>query len=98
VVRITGMEEAAPTRESLAALRTALLGFYDDHTLVIGHQPVRTRRERLMSQGLARLRLSGLLIVVALVVGAVRTMRGDTSMLGDVRPWPGGMAGWPVRT
>ena len=39
-----------------------------------------------MSQGLARLRLKGLLIVVALVVGAVRTMRGDTSMFGDVRP------------
>jgi hypothetical protein len=86
VVGITGMDEAAPTQESLPALRTALLGFYDDHTSVIGHHPVRTRRERLMSQGVARLRLKGLLIVVALVVGAVRTMRGDTSMFGDVRP------------
>ena len=86
MVSITGMEEAASTEQSLAALRTALLAFYDDHTSVIGRRPALGRRERLMSQALERLRLKWLPIFVALVVGAVRTMRGDKSMFGDVRP------------
>jgi hypothetical protein len=45
------MEETASAEQGLAALRTALLAFYDEHTSVMGRQPVPTRRERLMSQG-----------------------------------------------
>jgi hypothetical protein len=81
------MEEAASTEQSLVALRTALLAFYDEHTSVIGPQrTVFKRRERLMSQALERLRLKWLVIAVAVVVGAVRSKRGGKPMFGDVRP------------
>jgi hypothetical protein len=86
LVSITGMEETASTEQSLAALRTALLAFYDDHTSVIGRRPVFTRRERLMSQALERLRLKWLAIAVALVVVAVRSRRQGRPVFGDVQP------------
>jgi hypothetical protein len=81
------MEEGAPSEESLAALRTALLAFYDEHTSVIsGRSPVSTRRQRFVQQVLERLRLNWLPVVVALLVIAVRSMRRGRSMFGDVRP------------
>ena len=83
---IAGMEEAASTEQRLAALRTALLAFYDDHTSVIGSQPLLTRRERRMSQALERLRLKWLAIAVALAVVAVRSRRQGRPVFGDVRP------------
>jgi hypothetical protein len=78
------MEEAASTEQSLAALRTALLAYYDEHTSVMGRQPLLTRRERLMSQALERLRLKWLAIAVALVVVAVRSRRQGRPVFGDV--------------
>lgn len=84
MVSITGMEEAASTEQSLAALRTALLAYYDEHTSVMGRQPLLTRRERLMSQALERLRLKWLAIAVALVVVAVRSRRQGRPVFGDV--------------
>jgi hypothetical protein len=78
------MEEAASTEQSLAALRTALLAYYDEHTSVMGHQPLLTRRERLMSQALERLRLKWLATAVALVVVAVRSRRQGRPVFGDV--------------
>lgn len=84
MVSITGMEEAASTEQSLAALRTALLAYYDEHTSVMGRQPLLTRRERLMSQALERLRLKWLATGVALVVVAVRSRRQGRPVFGDV--------------
>jgi hypothetical protein len=47
VVSITGMDKQAPAEQRLAALHTALLAFYDQHTSVIhSQQPELTRRER----------------------------------------------------
>jgi hypothetical protein len=81
------MDEQAPAEQRLAALHTALLAFKDQHTSVIHSQrPELTRRERLMSQGLQRLRLQWLPVVVALAVSAVRSMRRGTPEFGDVRP------------
>jgi hypothetical protein len=81
------MDERAPAEQRLAALHTALLAFYDQHTSVIARQrPEPTRRERLMSQTLQRLRLQWLPVVVALAVGAVRSIRRGTSVFGDVHP------------
>jgi hypothetical protein len=87
LVSITGMDEQAPAEQRLAALHTAPLAFYDQHTSVIhGQRPELTRRERLMSPGLQRLRLQWLPVVVAPAVSAVRSMRRGTPEFGDVRP------------
>jgi hypothetical protein len=51
------MDEAASSEKSLAAVRTALLAYYDEHTSALGRQPLLTRRERLTSQALERIRL-----------------------------------------
>jgi hypothetical protein len=84
---ITLMDERAPAEQRLAALQTALLAFYDQHTSVFaGRRSERTRRERLMSQALERLRLQWLPVVVVLAAGAVRSMRGRTPEFGDLRP------------
>jgi hypothetical protein len=84
---IAGMDERAPAEEQLAALHAALLTFYDDHTSVIArHRPEPTRRERLMSQTLQRLRLQWLAVLVALVVRAVRSRRQGRPVFGDVQP------------
>ena len=83
---ITGMEEAASTEQSLVALRAALLAYYDKHTFALGRQPLLTRRERLMSQAVERLRLKWLAIGALLVVGAVRSKRQGRPVFGDVRP------------
>ena len=81
------MDERAPGEERLAALHAALLAFYDEHTSAFARQwPELTRRERLMSQGLQRLRLQWLPVLVTLVVGAVRSMRRDTEVSGQL--WP----------
>ncbi len=80
------MEETASTEQSLVALRTALLAFYDEHTSALGRRPRLTRRERLMSQALERLRLKWLAIGALLVVGAVRSKRQGRPVFGDVRP------------
>jgi hypothetical protein len=82
---ITGMDERAPAEQRLAALHTALLAFYDEHTAVLAcRRPEPTRRERLMSRALQRLRLQP--IAAAIAVGAVRSMRGGRPLFGDVRP------------
>lgn len=86
LVSITGMEEAASTEHSLVAVRAALLAFYDEHTSALGRQPLLTRRERLMSQALERLRLKWLAIGALLVMGAVRSKRQGRPVFGDVRP------------
>jgi hypothetical protein len=87
LVSITGMDERAPGEERLAALHAALLAFYDEHTSAFARQrPKLTRRERLTSQGLRRLRLQWLPVLVALVVGAVRSMRRGTEVSGQL--WP----------
>jgi hypothetical protein len=81
------MDERAPAEQRLAALQTALLAFYDQHTSVIHRQRREpTRRERLMSQTLQRLRLQWLPVVMAMAVGAARSMRRGTPDFGDVRP------------
>jgi hypothetical protein len=81
------MDERAPAEQRLVALHTALLAFYDQHTSVIHRErPELTRGERLMSQGLRRLRLQWLPVVVALAVSAVRSMRRGAPEFGDVRP------------
>jgi hypothetical protein len=86
LVRITGMEEAAATEQRLVALRGALLAFYDEHTSALGRRPLVTRRERFMSQAVARLRLKWLAIGALLVMGAVRSKRRGWPVVGDVRP------------
>jgi hypothetical protein len=81
------MDERAPAAQRLAALQTALLAFYDQHTSVIYRQRREpTRRERRMSQVLQRLRMQWLAVTLALLVGAVRSMRRGTPEFGDVRP------------
>jgi hypothetical protein len=79
------MEEAASSEQSLVALRTALLAYYDEHTAALGRQPL-TQRERLMSQALERLRLKWLAIGALLVMGAARSKRQGRPVFGDVRP------------
>jgi len=86
LVSITGMEEAASTEQSLAAVRAGLLAYYDEHTSALGRQPILTRRERLTSQALERFRLRWLAIGALLVVGAVRSKRHGRPVFGDVRP------------
>jgi hypothetical protein len=86
LVSITGMEEAASTEQGLVALRAALLAFYDEHTSALGRQSLLTRRERLMSQALERLRLKWLAIGALLVLGAVRSKRQGRPVFSDVRP------------
>jgi hypothetical protein len=86
LVSITNMDEAASSEEGLVALRAALLAYYDEHTSALGRQPLLTRRERLMSQALERLRLKWLAIGALLVVGAVRSKRQGRPVFGDVRP------------
>jgi hypothetical protein len=81
------MDERAAAEERLAALHTALLAFYDEHTSVIArHHPELTRRERLMSQILQRLRLQWLVVLVAIVVRGVRSVREGRAAFGDVQP------------
>jgi hypothetical protein len=86
LVSITGMEEAASTEQRLVALCAGLLAYYDEHTSALGRQPILTRRERLTSQALERLRLKWLAIGALLVVGAVRSKRQGRPVFGDVRP------------
>jgi hypothetical protein len=84
---IADMDNRAPAEERLASLHAALLAFYDDNTSVIArHRPEPTRRERLMSQLLKRLRLQWLAVLVALVVRAVRSRRQGRPVFGDVQP------------
>ena len=84
---IAGMDDRAPAEERLAALHAALLTFYDDNTSVIArHRPEPTRRKRLMSQILQRLRLQWLAVLVALVVRAVRSRHQGRPVFGDVQP------------
>jgi hypothetical protein len=97
LVSITGMEEAASTEQSLVALRAALLAFYDEHTSALGRQPLLTRRERVMSQALERLRLKWLAIGALLVVGAVRSKRQGRPVLATCGPWPASMDSSPAR-
>jgi hypothetical protein len=81
------MDERPPAEQRLVALHAALLAFYDEHTSVLSRQrPKPNRRERLISQVLQRLRLQWLPVLVAMTVGAVRSMRGGTPGFGDV--WP----------
>ena len=80
------MEEAASAEQGLVALRAALLAYYDEHTSALGRQPVLSRRERLMSQAVERLRLRWLAIGALVVVGAVRSKRQGRPVFGDVRP------------
>ena len=81
------MDERAPAEQQLAALHTALLAFYDEHTSVIARrQPEPTRRERFMSQVLKRLRLQWLPVLVALAMGAVRSLRRGRAVSGHL--WP----------
>jgi hypothetical protein len=84
---IPGMDERASAEERLAALHAALLTFYDEHTSAFARQrPELSRRERLMSQGLQRLHLQWLPVLVALVVGAVRSMLRGGEVSGQL--WP----------
>lgn len=81
------MDERGPAEEQLAALHAALLAFYDEHTSAFARQrPEPTRRERFMSQVLKRLRLQWLPVLVALAVGAVRSMRRGRAVSGQL--WP----------
>ena len=73
-----------PTEQSLASLRTALLAYYDEPPRSWDASPSWTRRERLMSQALERLRLKWLATAVALVVVAVRSRRQGRPVFGDV--------------
>jgi hypothetical protein len=84
---IIDMDERAPAEEQFTALHAGLLAFYDEHTASFARRrPELSRRERLMSQGLQRLRLQWLPILVALLVGGVRSMRRGRDASGHL--WP----------
>ena len=79
-------ESDSPAEQQLAAL-SALLAFYDEHTSSFARRrPAPTRPEWLISQVLQRLRLQWLPVLVALVVGTVRSMRRGKAVSGHL--WP----------
>jgi hypothetical protein len=97
LVSITNMDEAASSEEGLVALRAALLAYYDEHTSALGRQPLLTRRERLMSQALERLRLKWLAIGASWSWARCAPSAKAGRSLATYGPWPASMANSPAR-